>query len=404
MTRPWTVLALAFLSQNLAIGITFGSYGLAVGDIAAEFGAGRSLASLGIALAMLTMGLMSPLLGHLLDRWSIRGMMMIGAAAAAAGFQLASHAASMPQFLLCYGIVVGFGITAMGVLPASKLAANWFPQSTGKAIGFVSLPVLIAVGPPLFGMVIAEAGWRELFRLFSYAYLALLPFLLLIRDRPPQSRALRQDEPLATEAPVIRWRDSLADRRLWLMVLIAGIMFSGGIVLITHIVQHALGQGIELARASLLLSVNGVAAVCGAMLFGWLCDRLSPLAAVTVNIALQAIMWPYLLFQGELIGLVVGTAVLGLCGGGAHPALSALVGAVFGARRFGTILGQITLLVIPFNFGAAPLAGLLYDIGGSYTIAFLLQAGLCLLGVLLLVAAGSRVVGLQAAPAPPRSA
>lgn len=391
MTRAWIVLLLAFLSQNLAIGITFGSYGLVIGDIAASFNSSLTVASFGISLAMLATGLVSPLLGVLLDRWSVRGLMILGAAISALGFHLAAQASSMAQFLLSFGVVVGVGITAMGVLPASKLAANWFPQATGKAIGFVSLPLLIAVGPPLFGMVIADAGWRELFRYFSYAYLALIPFLLLIRDRPSETVAAATVASSAPELPASRWGDSLADPKLWLLVLTASILFSGGIVLITHIVQYAERQGIELARASLLLSINGIAAVFGAMLFGWLSDTLSPRAAVIINLGVQLTMWPFLLSQSGLLGLGIGGAMLGLCGGGAYPVMSALVESVYGARRFGTIMGQITLLVIPFNFGAAPLAGLLFDLSGSYTAAFLLQAGLCLLGALLLYLWGQRL-------------
>lgn len=398
MTQRWTMLSLAFLSQNLAIGITFGSYGLLIGNIADDFSASRSQVSLGIALIMLAMGLMSPLLGYLLDRWSIRGTMMIGVVLTALGFQLAARADTLMMFLLYFGLVVGTGVAAMGVLPAAKLAANWFPDSTGKALGFVSLPVLIAFGPPLFGMIIVESGWRELFRGFSFTYLALLPLLLLVRDRPVPDRVpTAAVEPLV---PVARWRDSLTDRRLWLIVLIGGVMFSGGIVLVTHIVQHALGSGVALASASLLLSVNGVAALLGAVLFGWLCDRLSPLAAIVINVGTQALIWPFLLLQTELTGIALGVAVLGVCGGGAHPALSALVGSVFGAERLGTMLGQITLLVIPFNFSAAPLAGLLYDLNGGYGLAFGLLGMLCLCTTVLLAAGGKRALGGAAEPVP----
>lgn len=400
MNRPWIVISLAFLAQNLAIGLTFGAYGLLIGDIADEFSGSRSQVSFGIALITLVMGLFSPALGYVLDRWSIRGTMMIGAALTALGFQLGAHAQSLTMFLTCFGLLVGAGITCMGVLPAGKLAANWFPQATGKALGFVSLPILIAVGPPLFGWVIEHSGWRELFRYFSYVYLGFLPLLLLVRNHPEGATAPAQAAVSASSAPTVRWRDSLADKRLWLMVLIGGIMFSGGIVLVTHVVQHAVGFGIDLAKASLLLSVNGIAAVVGAMLFGWLSDRLSPAAAVTINLAVQALMWPFVLMQTDLTGLILAVSVLGICGGGAHPALSALVGSVFGAQRFGTILGQITLLVIPFNFGAAPLAGWLYDINGSYAAAFILYAGLCLFATVVMALLGYRMLNGRSTPDP----
>lgn len=375
MLNRWGILGIATLAQNLAIGLTFGSYGLLIAEIADTFNSSRSQVALGIALITVVMGLMAPALGYLLDRWSIRNTMIIGALVSAGGFWLAAQASTLATLLICFGIVVGIGITAMGVLPASKLAANWFPGSSGKALGIVSLPVVVALGPPLFARVIEASGWRTLFFDFSLVYLLVIPLLLLVRNRPPRTaeNVRSQTGPM----PAGAWSDSLLDRRLWVLVMIAGIMFSGGIMLVTHIVQHAIDIGIDTTKASLLLSVNGIAAMGGALTFGWLADRIGPQGAVLVNLLLQAIAWPVLLMQAQFTGLAMTITVLGLCGGGAHPALSALVARVFGAERFGTLMGQITLLVIPFNFGSAPLAGLLYDRTGSYTLAFWCYAGLC---------------------------
>jgi predicted MFS family arabinose efflux permease len=392
MPRPALVLAIAATSQNLALGITFGAYGLLIADLAAEFGAGRSQLALGIALISLVMGLSSPVLGMLLDRWSIRGIMLLGILTTATGFLLAASATSVSGFLVSYGLVVGAGVTAFGVLPAGKLAANWFPHATGRALGIVSLPILLAAGPPLFGLVLELSGWRALLRSFAVVCLCFAPVLLLLRDHPPGA-----EEPALRTARVGEpgWREALTDSRFWLLVLLGGAMFSGGIVLVTHVVQHALNLGISLPRASLLLSVNGVAGIAGAFLFGWLADYLRPSGAIAINFLLQAAAWPLLIVQDGMLGLVLAVAVLGLCGGGAHPALSALVGRVFGARRFGTLMGLLTLLLIPFTFGAAPIAGLLYDRAGDYGSAFMLVAGLALTGLLLVALLGAR---LQASP------
>lgn len=394
MRRPMAVLGLAFLAQNVAIGIPFGSFGLLIGDIADEFNAGRSSVSFGIALVMLAMGVLAPLLGYLLDRWSIRGTMMLGAIVAALGFQLSSRADTLWSYLFSFGVIVGMGITAMGVLPACKLAANWFPENTGKAIGLVSLPVLVAAGPPLFGLYLAEAGWRELLRVFSYAFLLMLPLLWMIRDRPEVAvePLVPMAEPPAHVA-VVNGTSLLLDRRLWLLVPVGGIALSGGIVLVTHIVQHAIGLGISLPRASLLLSVNGVASMCGALLFGWLSDRLSPLRAIIINLCLQTAIWPLLLMQEQLPGLMACAAVAGLCAGGAHPALSALLNRAYGASRFGTMLGLMSMLVLPFTFSAAPLVGYLFDVSGGYTLGFGLVSVIYALVLVLLLISGGKVFG-----------
>ncbi|MDY0006017.1 MAG: MFS transporter [Spongiibacteraceae bacterium] len=384
----WRMLGLAFLSQNLALGITFGSYGLLMGDLAEDFAASRSTVSFGLGLITLSMGLVSPLLGRVLDSWSIRNTMIIGALLSALGFQLTAHAGSLGLFLFYFGVVVGVGVTALGILPASKLAANWFPGSTGKALGFVTLPALIALGPPLFGSILADVGWRQLFIIFSYVYLALIPLLFLIKDKPAAAPAAPTSAGLS---PALSATSSLRDPRLWALVLIGGVMFPSGVVIVTHIVQHALGQGMELGRASWLLSINGMASVAGGMLFGWLCDRLTPVKALTINLALQATAWTLLLFLTNTAGLTLGVIVIGLCNGGTFAALSALAGRLFGIDRLASSVGQMQLLIIPFTFGAAPLAGYLFDISGSYRPAFALHAGVCLLAALILALRGGRL-------------
>ena len=72
---------------------------------------------------------------------------------------------------------------------------------------------------------------------------------------------------------------------------------------------------------------------------------------------------------------VIATLLLGigLCAGGLHPAFAALLGNAFGREAFASALGLATLLMLPFTFAAAPLAGAIFDATGSYNVAFTLQ-------------------------------
>ncbi len=76
----WRMVALGFLAQNLAIGLTFGSFGVLIKPVATDLGASRAAASLGIAIILLLMGFAGPVLGTALTRYPINRIMMIGAA------------------------------------------------------------------------------------------------------------------------------------------------------------------------------------------------------------------------------------------------------------------------------------------------------------------------------------
>ena len=122
----WRMVGLGFVTTNIAIGTTFGSYGILVKPVTESFEAPRSLGALGIALIILLIGLISPLLGTALDRRSIRLIMAAGAGLLATGFALASIAPNMILFLLTFGVIVGIGCTMLGTLPATILVNNWF--------------------------------------------------------------------------------------------------------------------------------------------------------------------------------------------------------------------------------------------------------------------------------------
>ena len=74
--QGWRMVALGFLAVNLAIGATFGTWGVLVEPVSRELGASRSLASLGLAIVLLLMGLAGPVLGALLRHVRLRTVMI----------------------------------------------------------------------------------------------------------------------------------------------------------------------------------------------------------------------------------------------------------------------------------------------------------------------------------------
>ena len=83
--------------------------------------------------------------------------------------------------------------------------------------------------------------------------------------------------------------------------------------------------------------------------------------------------------------LYVFGVVFGFCYGGISPAVTALIGDIFGLRNIGIIMGAINA---GFGLGAAigpAIGGFIFDVSNSYTLAFLIGA-LALLVAALCVA------------------
>src|SRR5574340_341097 len=94
------MIVLGFLAQNLAVGMTYGVYGAFIKPFSESFGISRTLASSGLAIITLILGLSSPWVGSLVGRHRIANVMTAGAALMVAGFGLIAAAHSAGLILL----------------------------------------------------------------------------------------------------------------------------------------------------------------------------------------------------------------------------------------------------------------------------------------------------------------
>jgi MFS family permease len=387
---PQRMLLVAGIAQNVATGLTFGSFALLLEPLGAQLQGSRSVLSLAIALILLMMGILSPLVGRAVDHWSLRGTMLIGAALGALGFFLASRATTTAEFLVCYGLLVGGGFALVGVLPANKMVALWFPRSVGRASAIVNMPLGIALLPPLFAVVLRDHGWRQLLEWFALVQVALFGLLLFVR-----TPARQQPAGMSTASVVATGIEPFRTRIFWLVSGVVGLLTTSGIVASTHVVPFAQSVGIAGPRAALLLSISGIFSVVGAALYGWLCDRRSPLLALWLIAGGNTLFWLLLAWQSSFLIIAVLVAALGLGGGGLMPTLAALLGRIFTPAQFGSAFGQLNLATLPLTFAAAPLVGLVFDWSAAYRGAFLLEMLLCAVALVLLVGAGAALRAAQ---------
>ena len=228
--------------------------------------------------------------------------------------------------------------------------------------------------------LLRDAGWRQLLEYFALTELVLFALFWLISS--PQGAATNADDSatISTERPAYR------TRRFWILSLAVGLVTTSGIVTSAHVVPFAQSVGIPVTQASLLLSLTGVLSVVGALFFGWLADRSTPLVALAVLTLVSAAAWLLLPLQSHFVFIAMLAAALGFAGGGLMPAVSVYICQLFSARQFGASLGQLNFATLPFTFAAAPLLGVLFDRSGNYTGAFTLEGIICVAAVLMLVA------------------
>lgn len=389
-----------FLAQNVAVGSTFGAFGVSVIPLQAQFGASRGMVSLAVSLAVLTMGLAAPLTAMLIGRTGLRTTMTAGVLLSLLGSVGLAFAPGMSAVLLLYAVPIGLGLAFSGPFPSSVLASNWYPRNPGLALGLTNMPLLVAL-LPMAGLHIIEAyGLDMLYLALAGLNLLLLPFVLTIRDRPGTPSAPDGGGPQAggQGAPMIGVAALLRNPRFQAMCIGAGLLNAAGIIGISHMVAFGMERGIAATDAAVLLSVMGGAAVVGSLLAGYLCGRIGPAPTLALIAAVLCAGWLAMATVVQFLPMLLAALLLGIVGAGVFPSVNMLSGRLFGQESLPRVIGLFSLMTLPLTFGLPPLAGVARDQAGSYApMVAALIGGAAAVALLFLFMARS---GRQAAAAP----
>lgn len=371
---------IAFVAQNTAVGLCYGSFGVLVLEFERHFAVGRAQAALAFSLVVLATGLVSPFVGALLGRVSIRPVMMTGAVLAALGFFGMSLTDSSSVMLACFGLLIGPGVSLLGNLPAVTLVNNWYARRQGLVLGLVMMPVAVTVVPLVVVKLLPILGFERLLWLIAGCYLLVLPLLLFVVDRPECLDARGGGTAGASRGvtPPVRpahpqLRDILGHPAFLPLVVATGLMMGAGIAKNTHMVPLLMESDWSIEKATLLLAISGGSAVIGSLLLGALADRFNAAGVLLGNALLQMVVWLILIAPVSFPLLVLDAVLIGICLGGYNIAKAVVVVRIFGQQRFAFVSGLTGLTTLPFLFGLSPVVGLVREMTGSYVAPVLLM-------------------------------
>ncbi|MFT4054145.1 MAG: MFS transporter [Novosphingobium sp.] len=387
----WRMVAICFFIMNCTLGANFAAYGALVEAIQREYGTSRALASMGISMVTLALGLLAPLVGGLLRKVSIRTVILTGLALNGGGYLLLTQATGIGAFLAIYGLLIGPGFALAGVVPCTAIVSNWFAEGRGRAIGLINIPLGNALLPLAAAALMAHFGLSGALAGNGLLLLALFPLAWFLVDTPerigqaPLGRVATAAVPVGE--PPLRAIEILRLPQFAVLTLGVALLSAAGLVMVAHLVPLALDRGIPLAQASLLLSVFGLAGLIGAPLFGWLADRIGAGRSMAALSLAWIAPWLALLVAGDSLPLLLALAfVIGLLSNGILTLFGVLAGEWLGDANVPLGMGLCYLFKIPFLFAAAPLAGAMFDRSGSYAPTILLHVtSFALIGAVFLI-------------------
>ncbi|MGH7389720.1 MAG: MFS transporter [Candidatus Rokuibacteriota bacterium] len=376
----WVVVGVSATVSSLAWSVrsTFAVFYVA---LLGEFAWRRGEAALGYSLSWLVLLVFSPLAGWLYDRWGVRLLVPVGGLLLGVALALTGRVTTLWDYYLAFGVLGGAGIACIQ-MPAAAIVSRWFDRSRGAAMGVISAGASASaiVFYPVNTYLIVVFGWRTAFAIYGLLVaIVTIPLAAFLYREPPRNVEGPRE---ANDGPVpIASGDWTLGRALrsvpfWAVFAMWGFGVIGYQIVTTHQVAHALEHGFSAVTLGWLFGLGGACTVAGNVIGGSLSDRWGRewVFALGSAIGIAGIGCLGWLDGPDDLLLLLGYVVSGVGFGMRISLLAAIPADLFAGRHLGVILGAahggggLGGFIGPF------LGGWLFDVTGSYRIAFAVAA------------------------------
>ncbi|QTD56930.1 MFS transporter [Parasphingorhabdus cellanae] len=398
----WHNAALLFAIQFAASGFVYFAYAAIFPAMVEAMDWNRGSASIAHSLSFLTLGLSYPLTAWMIGKWGVRLTLTSGLVMMLASLLLTIFfVTQIWHWTLAWGIVMGMAMALAGPLCGQTVVIQWFNVKratvlgiimTGNALGgFVAQPVLIRV-------MEEYDTWQSGWYVSGIAVIIALLLTQFIINRPadigqhsdnidpaaPQADARKAAPKPRTYRSEHSWtiRQVFRTRAVYFIMTVNITYLAIGTFLLTHGSLYLSDTGISKIQTASVVSLFIMASGLGRMPAGWLGDRFELRWLMAAMMAAMLFGFLLLWAAADFVGLSVAAFILGLCYGGFFALSPALTSNFFGQESFAKINSVFAPLLLPFVAMAPAGAGYIFDIYGSYDLAFLIGSVLLSLSLI----------------------
>jgi MFS family permease len=388
----WIIVGVALVSMAFWLGIRT-SFSVFYVALLEDFSWSRGDSAGVQSMALITYTILAPLVGGLIDRFGPRRVIVPGVLILSLGLGLCATIDSLTQFYILYGVIMGSGISAIGIVSYSAILAHWFEKKRGLASGIA----VSGMGLGTFALVplsqgfISMWGWRLTFVVMGGLVLVvLLPLNALFLRHKPEELGQCVDGLDPREPPDAPCADAvnqggagaewtlgraLLSGRFWSLIAFSFFSIIGVYVILVHNVRFLVDQGIDKMEAALIFALVGVISSIFRIFWGWLSDRIGREITYTMGIscACMGVVSLLLIEAMGARGFIYGFFVLfGMGWGVTAPMFMSVAADLFRGKTFGLIYGIVEAGIGIAGALGAWVAGFIFDRTQSYQGAFVL--------------------------------
>ena len=398
----WVIVALAGLMGLITSAMRFAAAALVphLIDPAEGFGWSYGAVTLAFSLQWIVLGLVSPYVGLLGDRYGVRKLLLLGALFFIASMLATGIMTDLWQFYLFFGVFLGISTSIFTVLPVSGVSL-WFRRHLGIAMGVVwslqgSGVILLLL---LIGAAFSQLGIQWIFWIPGIAGGAMLLLMVKFFYNGPAAIGLRPlgasvEEPVQRPSPG-RGGDEVAKVRARVFIQQArrtvtfwnliGIHYWGCMghnIINVLIVAIAVDRGLSFGVAAGVLIAQQMAGIFTRGVVPFVAERWGSRNVWVTGMALQVFPLLLIFFFHDAWSFYAFAILFGIGQGCEVPTFpianrqyygNVPQGSLFGWQNLGNGLGM----------GMAPVcAGFLWDVTGTYLAPLIMSLAFSSMGLL----------------------
>jgi MFS family permease len=395
----WNIVAASAVMNGLGGSVHWQGFTVFFIPISQSLGLSAAQTAIPFSLSRVENGLVGPITGWLIDRYGVRRLMFIGTPLVGIGYILLSQTSTFFSFLLVYIFVISLGASTSFMQATTTALNTWFSRRRGMVMSINSAAFRLggAFMVPLLSVAVLRWGWETAALWVGIGMLVFITPLAIFFKRSPESIGVGPDgDPVKVDLKQLDvehgeipdsdddWtaKDAIRTRAFWTLAAGTVLRMSVHGTIFVHFVPILVWKGETQQMGANLIGLLALVSVPLILFFGWFSDKVgrpkllfgcyisaaSALALLNVVDGTWPIFVALILFTGTEIGSGLNWA---------------LVGDLFGRKRFGTIRGLLSPIYNVALFSMPITAGWVYDETGSYEIVLWVGAGLMIAAALV---------------------
>ncbi len=383
--RGWAIAAACFLASSVAVGGSQYSFGHFVEPLENTFGWTRT--QIGLSLSLIAFGsFISPLIGSLIDKQGSRRIMAFSMAVFGISYLVRPFMTELWHWYFL-SVVQSFSIVGAAMLPPGKLVGLWFPENRGRVIGITAMGNNFGgmVIQPIIAFLVTVYNWKV-----AYAVVGALGILvsiyayLVVKNPDSESEGILESEKNTANLTGFTLKEAVRTKTFYAItfaILCGTFTYSS---LLPQVSSHLIINGVRESTASIAVSLFATCGMVGKFVFGNLSDKYGPRMALVLDLCGQAIFASLLVYAGDGLPVWVIVPAMGFFLGAFGALYQLIVIDAFGVKHFGAIMGVIAISNAVPSFLGPIIAGMSFDITGSYAVAFVITSVIFVLGAISL--------------------